>query len=63
MSVGLVGPEFTLHMSWIQFVLARWVVREMGKGGKRSVQTILSYLWRVFIIALLVFYRYFHMVT
>ena len=41
MSVGLVGPEFTLHLAWIQFVLARWVVREMEKGGKRSV------LWMV----------------
>ena len=48
MGVGLVGPEFMLHLAWIQFFLARWVMLEMQKSEKRSVETILSYIIKLY---------------
>ena len=50
MIVSLFGPEFMLHIAWIQFVLARWVMRAMNKVEKRSVQTIISYVIKLYLM-------------
>ena len=72
MSVGLVEPEFTLHMAWIQLLLARWAMRNMNNVAKGSlIQTIISYVIKLYrmlrlslpFIVLLIFYKYLHLTT